>query len=389
MPNSTEAMVRDPRTTITKYNTANKKLYGLDHLRAVAIVLVFGFHYAALFASPEWLKKISTFGWTGVDLFFVLSGYLISSQLFAGIAKGEKISFPAFFLKRFFRIIPAYLLVVAIYFSVPAAREREAPAPLWKYLSFTQNLGLNLRTQGTFSHAWSLCIEEQFYLIFPLLLIALVSFNAFKRSKWLLLVLFLGGLAARWYVYDHIVAPQLADESGWATWYQWIYYPTYSRLDGLLSGVAIAALFRFRPLLKEKITRYGNLWSLISLLLLATAYWVCTEETSFTASVFGFPLLSIAYGLLVIGAISPSSLLYRFPSAITTKIAALSYAIYLTHKIIIHITQQQVAKLAIPPGSNRMLLICMITCFAGAWLMNKMIEQPFLKLRQKVLNKPA
>ena len=365
---------------------ATPKLYGLDRLRALAILLVFAFHYGNLFPSPEWLTAISKFGWTGVDLFFVLSGYLIASQLFAGIAKGQALSFKKFFLKRFFRIIPAYLAVVAIYFCFPAAREREAPAPLWKYLTFTQNLGLDLRTQGTFSHAWSLCIEEQFYLLLPLLLIALLYYRAFRKGRWLLPALFLLGLVLRWFIYANIVAvPE--EEINWISWYKWIYYPTYSRLDGLLCGVSIAALFQFRPLLREKLTACGNFLLLLSLLVLTGAYFVCSKQASFAASVFGFPLVSIGYGLLVMAAISNTCFLYRVCSRFVTKIAALSYALYLTHKILIHLTQQQLSKTGIEDNSNAMLLTAMLTCLAGAWLLNIVIEKPFLKWRDRLLLK--
>ncbi len=370
---------------LTNTSTTHK-LYGLDALRALAISFVFIYHYGRIFPSPEWLTGISKFGWTGVDLFFVLSGYLIASQLFAGIAKEEKLSFKNFFLKRFFRIIPAYLAVVAMYFCFPAAREREAPAPLWKYLSFTQNLGLDLRTQGTFSHAWSLCIEEQFYLLLPLLLIALIHLKAFRKGRWLLAALFMLGLVLRWFIYNNVVlVPE--EEINWITWYKWIYYPTSSRLDGLLCGVAIAALFQFSPMLRERITAYGNQLLLLSLLMLTAAYFVCSNEVSFAASVFGFPLVSIGYGLLVMAAISPSCFLYRLQSRFITKIAALSYALYLTHKIIIHLTQEQFSKTGIDEESNAMLLITVITCLIAALLMNIVIEKPFLKWRDRILTK--
>src|SRR3954468_12026426 len=138
-------------------NTIN----GLDHLRALAIVLVLLYHYCKLFPHPQWTETLGSFGWVGVDLFFVLSGYLIASQLFKGIKENAKVDLKAFYIKRFFRIIPAYLAVLLLYFSVSDFKEFGTLAPLWKYLTFTQNLGLDLRTQRAFSHAWSLCIEEQ------------------------------------------------------------------------------------------------------------------------------------------------------------------------------------------------------------------------------------
>jgi peptidoglycan/LPS O-acetylase OafA/YrhL len=70
------------------------------------------------------LPKVASFGWTGVDLFFFLSGFLISSQLFAQIKQGQNISFKQFFLKRVFRIIPAFLVTVGLYFCFPFFREK-------------------------------------------------------------------------------------------------------------------------------------------------------------------------------------------------------------------------------------------------------------------------
>lgn len=142
-------------------------LPGLDLLRAIAILLVFAYHASVFFAHPAELRSWAAFGWTGVDLFFVLSGFLITSQLLEVQARGP-INLTGYFLKRGFRILPAYWLVLAVYFLIPAWRETESPAPLWKYLTFTQNLGLDTVNNRTFSHAWSLCIEEQFYLALPL-----------------------------------------------------------------------------------------------------------------------------------------------------------------------------------------------------------------------------
>src|ERR1700712_2040594 len=111
------------------------KLLGLDHLRAFAITYVVLFHYQ-FFGHPDWVRKIASFGWSGVDLFFVLSGFLISGQLFATIAKGKKISLIEFFIKRFFRIIPPFLVVVVLYATWPAVREWGNLSPLWRYLTF-------------------------------------------------------------------------------------------------------------------------------------------------------------------------------------------------------------------------------------------------------------
>ncbi|MEO7982617.1 MAG: acyltransferase [Bacteroidota bacterium] len=365
--------------------TTDKKFFGLDFLRALAITLVFLAHYSGQFTHPEWANSFGKFGWTGVDLFFVLSGFLIASPLLKRIAAHQPISLREFYLKRFFRIIPAYLFVVTIYFLFAATRERGALAPLWKYLTFTQNLGLDFRHEGSFSHAWSLCIEEQFYLCFPLILAALVYFKTTRKGYILLLLLFAAGIAARWYAWQYLVSPFAEEDDFWIRWYKWIYYPTYARIDGLLIGIAIAALFQFKQKIKQWILQHGNLLMLASLVIFAAAYFLFGDEQSEIASIFGFPAIDIGFGLLVAGAISPAGFLYKLKSKAISSIATLSYAIYLTHKITIHITQAQVAKLHIAKDSTWMFFICILTSLTVAFLLNKIIEKPFLRLRDKIL----
>lgn len=360
------------------------KLYGLDHLRALAILFVFLFHYFILSGGqPEWLPDFAKFGWTGVDLFFVLSGFLISSQLFGQIKQGQIISFKHFFLKRFFRIVPAFVVTVGLYFCVPYFREKESLPPLWKFLTFTQNLGLNLKDFGTFSHAWSLCVEEHFYLFLPIILILLQFTKLFKKSYWLLIALFLFGFAIRIYSFNQLYLPKFGDENSWLYWYKYIYYPTYNRLDGLLVGVSIAGIYQFLPTVWSKISKYGNLFIILSLIVLTSAYFLCLDQMTFNASIFGFPIIAIGYGFMVVGAVSPKSFLYKWNSKVTTLIATLSYALYLTHKGIIHMTHQLLNDFKI--DNNLMLLICLVTCIGFAYLLHLTIEKPFMKLRNRII----
>jgi len=372
---------------MNKEGGLSHKLHGLDHLRAFAIIFVFFFHYGRLFPHPEWTNTVSKFGWTGVDLFFVLSGYLIASQLFKTIVAQNKISLKEFFIKRFFRIIPIYLFVVAIYFLLPLMRERESLAPLWKYLTFTQNIELDVRTQGTFSHAWSLCIEEQFYFFLPLILLLLISFKSIKKGLWILIALFLFGFFIRYYTYRNLFTP-VTDES-WLNWYKWIYYPTWTRLDGLLVGVSVAGLLEFKSGFSKKILNYGNLLFVLGLIIFATTYFVCADEESLIATVFGFPLVAIGYGFIVLSALSPKCFLHKYKSKITTQIATLSYGIYLIHKIVIHVTQTQFSRFSIVNDSNMMFLFCIAAVFIISLLLNETIEKPFLKLRKKILVKSS
>lgn len=362
-----------------------EKLYGLDHLRALAILLVFFFHYQLpYFGHPAWLGDVAAFGWTGVDLFFVLSGFLISSHLFAAMDLGRSVSFSHFFVKRFFRIIPIYVVVVAIYFLVPAFHEREALRPLWRYLTFTQNFELDLSTDGTFSHAWSLCVEEHFYLVFPLVVIALIAGGMLRRSFWLLPGLIAGGIVLRHYIWQYRYAPMADSEMGMLRWYEYIYYPTYCRLDGLLTGIGIAAAYVFRPRLFAVVARYSPALLIAGIIVLAAAYILCMDQSSYLASVFGFPLISIGYGLLVAGAISPGSILYRMQSVATSHIAAWSYALYLTHKGVIHLIQLWLSPY-LDKDNSIMMLVCLASCLIVAWILHKIIERPFMILRQRLM----
>jgi peptidoglycan/LPS O-acetylase OafA/YrhL len=362
---------------------APAKLHGLDHLRALAISLVLLFHYR-IFPHPAWLEEGGRFGWTGVDLFFVLSGYLISSQLFLEIQQRGRISLPTYFIKRTFRILPAFLVVVTIYFGVPAFREREALPSLWKFLTFTQNFGLDLAHGGTFSHAWSLCVEEQFYLLLPLGLLA------GRPRRWagvLLPALVVAGLGARLLSWHYALAPQVGGDTFGPDWYKYMYYPTYNRLDGLVVGISIAALFHFRPQAAARLARSGNRLLVGGVVGLAGAYWLCLEAQSFAASILGFPVVALGYGLLVAGAISPGSLLYKAESRVATKLAGLSYAVYLTHKGIIHLVQQFFSAHGIPLTSNIMMVLCLIFVLLAALLLNTLVEKPFLRLRSRVLKR--
>lgn len=97
--------------------TTSARFNGLDHLRAIAILLVLMYHYRA-FMHPDWIDTYGRFGWTGVDLFFVLSGFLISNQLFQEIKNRGNFSLKSFFTKRFlesFRLIFSHCCYISAF----------------------------------------------------------------------------------------------------------------------------------------------------------------------------------------------------------------------------------------------------------------------------------
>jgi peptidoglycan/LPS O-acetylase OafA/YrhL len=371
----------------SQYNPVpENKFAGLDHLRAFAILLVFCFHYPAT-EIPEWLADIKDFGWTGVDLFFVLSGFLIARQLFQQIKNKNWIG--PFFIKRILRIFPVYFFVVAIYFIFPGFREKEALASLWKFLTFTQNIGLDPGINGTFSHAWSLCVEEQFYLFFPLILLLLIYLKIEKKGFYIILFFFVFTCLFRLFLWYNYIDPLIKTDGNYSKfWITWIYYPTYTRLDGLLVGISIAGIYIFLPKTKLLLAKYGNLLLVLGTGILMSAYFICMPQVGFNANIFGFPIVAIGYGFLVAAAISPACILYKFKSPVTASIATLSYSVYLIHKAIRHLCHNHLSNYwGIEKQSVLMFFICLAAAFLGALLLRYTIEKPCLKLRDYLLEK--
>ncbi|WP_276379337.1 acyltransferase [Flavobacterium sp. H4147] len=367
-------------------HTAAEKFHGLDHLRALAITMVLIYHYR-MFAHPEWVDTYGRFGWMGVDLFFVLSGFLISRQLFHEVNSNGKIGLKAFFTKRFFRIVPPYVVTLSLYFLFPFFRERESLPTIWKFITFTQNIELDLFNFGTFSHAWSLCIEEQFYLLFPLTLALFLYYKKFRIFNYFLVLLFLFSIILREISWQIFVVPNINSDDFWRIWYMKIYYPTYTRLDGLLSGIAIAYFYENALWFKKFINSNGNYLCLVGIALLGFSMWICNDQTSHLASVFGFTAVSISFGLIVMSAVSESSFLYRFKSNWTAQLATLSYAVYLSHKGIIHIMQSFIEETSLEKESNLTFLISMITCLITGLIFRYIIENPSAKIKNYILNR--
>lgn len=362
----------------------SERLYGLDHLRAVAIVLVLLFHYEFYYGVPKWLSTFSSFGWSGVDLFFVLSGYLIADKLFREWDARGKIDFKGFYLNRFLRIIPAYLAVVGLYFSFPNLQEGRGLQPLWKFLTFTQNISIDM-FRNTFSHAWSLCVEEHFYLMLPILLHLIFSRKITHRAIYFFVAVAVLGVLIRYSIWEIFVAPTYGRTRIMVA-IKDIYYPTYTRLDGLLVGIAIASIFRYNPSFKAKIVKHGNLLLALSLMLLLATYFlfdgsiVSTKFASLAVILFGFPLVSLAYGFMVIAAMSPNCILSKYKFKLTAILATLAYSMYLSHKIINHVVNTQF-KYVLAMESYQVFSFCLFGSVLGGLTLHLIVEKPFLILR--------
>jgi peptidoglycan/LPS O-acetylase OafA/YrhL len=326
------------------------------------------------------------FGWIGVDLFFVLSGFLIGSQVFDQLKTKRRISLAGFYLRRAFRILPSYWIVLFLYWAWPLFREKPDLAPLWRFFTFTHNLDLDRSIHKTFSQSWSLCVEEHFYLIFPLLTILIArSRNAFRNTILSCATMFLGGMALRYMIFEIKVSPLIQTGLDPGNAYQhWIYYPTHTRLDGLLAGVSLAMIQRYCPDIWKKLSASKALFLLLSFVCLGAAYEI--ETQTLWSALFVYPLISLGFALCIPAAASSEKPPQYFGSRTWRIIADLAFPIYLTHKQIFHLYREALISFQWQLSPITQLLTSLPLAIISAWTLHTLIEKPFLTLRNKLLS---
>ena len=349
---------------------------GLDLLRALAIIVVVIYHAGIMgFPLPG---AVHRFGWVGVDLFFVLSGYLIGGQLLAPLAHERSINLRRFFARRALRILPAYLLVLAIYFLLPSWREYPEMSPLWKFLVSVQNIGLHGGT--AFSHAWSLAVEDQFYLLLPLILLFV---NRWRRAALIIpCVIVLGGIALR-----TILAWQNPAGTGvsFRGFQLWIYYPTWTRLDPLVFGVALAAIEKFRPQWWNRLMNVAHWLWLPGLALIVYALYLGEGDyLTVAASIWQFPLIALGMAALLVCAVSPRLPFRRVAIPGAAFVASIAYSAYLIQKLVIHFVAQLCSSHNIALTSVPALLLVEVCVYAAGTILFLAIERPFLQLRHRI-----
>jgi len=287
----------------------------LDGARGLAIFLVLVCHFGYLF--PEKGSKWLNLGWTGVDLFFVLSGFLITRILLA--SRGEQGYFRTFYARRILRIFPLYFLFVGGYYFVllPLAHHhgyilnRSAADQVW-FWAYLANWNLG-SMHSTLTHLWSLGIEEQFYLVWPIV-VALVSRKHLGRiclalvaASFLARAILIGGMG-------------LSREAS---------FFTVCRVEGVALGSYLAAGF--------KLPVPGAL-ATTSLVLLIPAL-AAGGPNGFGMTVWGITLVAILFASLLQLLIVPGR---RHPwmsvalrSRALTSLGTYSYAIYLFHILVL------------------------------------------------------
>jgi peptidoglycan/LPS O-acetylase OafA/YrhL len=352
----------------------------LDGVRGIAILLVLAHHLLPATAESLHLKALQGFfesGWIGVDLFFVLSGFLITGILFEGL-NGDHY-FRNFYARRFLRIFPLYYAVLLLFIVFTRPLQIEWHGRQFGYLLYLQNTGLFKLLPGTvvfpvagIGHFWSLAVEEQFYMVWPLVVFGLRKPN--RIMFFTVFVAFSVLLVRTILVLFHV--------SSWG-----LYSYTPFRADALLLGGCLAMLLRSSS--RATLSAYAPAMLFISSApLFAIAYrtgYLDYVNSGLVESV-GFTLLAFAsVALITLSVDGPHWLRAVMKSLFLRFFGKYSYGIYVIHFPVLGITTYLIGKHMPGVWGARAVLIpatCFLCTIALAYLSYNFFEEPILKLKR-------
>ena len=344
------------------------RLAALDLLRGIAIVLVLLRHSPIV--GPEWLQRVmaplARAGWIGVDLFFVLSGFLVSGLIFREYQLHGDFRPGRFLLRRGFKIYPAYFVLLLVIFALMTWRGNAPNLPLIaSQVLFLQNYW---QIAAPLPHTWSLAVEEHFYLVLPLLLPLL---HRQKGSP------FAGLTPICALVIAGVLAWRFATPWSGGLQYSIHFFPTHLRFDGLFFGVWLAWLHHFHgERLAAFVTRHRSGIGVAALLLALPPFFYQLETTRFL-STLGFTFLALSAGLWLLLALHG-----QIRRGVLAWIGFYSYSIYLWH---VPVSLFGIRRL-FPENSSTGLPI--LAYFAASIAVGvvaaKLIELPALRLRDRL-----
>jgi peptidoglycan/LPS O-acetylase OafA/YrhL len=367
------------------------RLPPLDGVRGMAVLIVV-IHNSAWIAgeSEQFLLKLTSAifatGWIGVQLFFVLSGFLITGILLD--TKGKPQFFRSFYLRRILRIFPLYYAVVFLVIVVaplvawsPAWAEGVRHSHRWAYWLYVQNWVTSSPGIDALSHTWSLAVEEQFYLVWPLI-VWLVG----RRSLTSICLVSIAGTPLVRLVARLAGVPQ-----------SFVYASTIARLDALAAGALVAVLLREDDG-REVLGRWqGRIAAIAGIALLA----LVVVQRGFNSDelpiqVIGQSLIAILSASLIAFAVEEgpraARRLQAFLSMDTLRtLGKYSYAMYLFHQpiqqFLTPILGDQVRGADTPWRLVRLatyLLLVLSLTFLAALVSWRVIEKPFLDLKDRI-----
>lgn len=322
--------------------TRQDRVPELDGLRGIAILLVLLFHYISLEGLTKtgtwsfFLQRIVIMGWTGVDLFFVLSGFLIGGILID--VRGSPNYFKTFYTRRFFRIVPIYYLWILGYILLvslggPFLRAHshsgammQLDPPIYAHFLFLQNLGL-VRLTGLagawFSHTWSLAVEEQFYLVAPLIIWLLP-----RRKLSIFLVAVIAGAPVL-----RLLLLQCFHADPWLVS---VVMPT--RADTLAVGMLAAILWR-NATFRAGLTIHNVVVYLVLGLLSGgvIAFWKWSPQSlAFGMESAGYSCIAFFYGAILLLILARPTNIFAKAARIgwLRELGSVSYCVYLIHLVV-------------------------------------------------------
>ncbi|MDQ3470003.1 MAG: acyltransferase, partial [Actinomycetota bacterium] len=342
---------------------------GLDGLRAVSVVAVLLYH-----GQLSWLPG----GFLGVEVFFVVSGYLITLLLTREYTRNSTISLRDFWMRRARRLLPALYAVLAVAAVTVLVFYREESANLaaqvwsalgyvtnWYFIASEQSYFAVVERPPVFQHLWSLAIEEQFYLVWPLVILGLCKV-IWSRTV-LALVIFAAAIAS--VVWMAILFDPVADPSR-------VYYGTDTRASGLLMGAALALLWRPGPLWAREPARAVTSLDVaggVALIVLMTCFARIEEFDPFLYQ-GGFAVVSIATLVVIMAAVHPCTAIGRLLALpALTWIGVRSYSLYLWHWPIFVFTRPGLDQ---PLGLYPTLAVRLVLTVIAAELSYRYVEVP-------------
>ena len=308
---------------------------GLDGLRAIAVGLVLLHHTAAILI-PDEAEGFFSGGFLGVDLFFVLSGFLITTLLLERRERREARPLRSFYARRALRLLPAVAALLVGNLLVAVVEEAGVDNALKSFgvvFTYTTNWAL-LYAFGdlspNLSHLWSLAIEEQFYAIWPLVLLGALALGLTRRRMaWLCIALALAAAIWRAALY----------ESG-SEWLE-IYIRTDARADALLIGAALALVRPDRLLGRIHLRARGALGGVALVLFIAIAAGVHADSA--TLYVGGYTVVALLAAVLISVELAGPWALHSFLSSRPlVLVGRLSYSLYLWHFLVFRVVDQHV-----------------------------------------------
>lgn len=373
------------------------RIFGLDLMRAIAVCMVVVSHSTGMLQPAlnmpglgpilgKLLALTLPFGVLGVEMFFALSGFLIGNILIREYMKGSVFNSSSlfrFWRNRWFRTLPAYLVALSLVFLLNLF-VYHVPND-FRYVFFLQNLVTP--HPDFFGEAWSLSIEEWFYLSLPLTLFC--ANNYVRKEPRRLLKVFVAYISVillirtGYVLSNDVLAPD-----------KFLRKPVIFRLDSILYGVLIAFLFQYK---KEALFRRkkGLFLTGIALVLLFTGLNYLSFHPSFNLFDRFFPYRTLMnlvfYSALPFGFALCLPFMYdlKAPSGafllrIITRISLISYSMYLIHSYIIYMVLIKFVKFETPLAALSGYLLYWLLVVGAAYLLYKAVEQPFLRLRNRL-----